>query len=110
MQGLLAHSIGNCIALGPRAGRKVFTPQSLPAGDEGSGSGAGPVGGFSLDTSVRIEGRDCTGLERRLARQPAPPMPEAADARSRAPSGRCCWRVSSRLCPCAAHCAGPKCG
>jgi hypothetical protein len=37
-------------------------------------------------------------------------MPKAADARSRAPSGRCCWRVSSRFCPCAAHCAGPKCG
>jgi hypothetical protein len=32
MQGLLAHSISYRIALGPRAGRKVFTLQRLRAG------------------------------------------------------------------------------
>jgi len=41
MQALLAHSITYRIALGPRAGRKVFTLQSLPASDEGSAAGGG---------------------------------------------------------------------
>jgi hypothetical protein len=38
MEALLAHSITYHIAVGPCAGRKVFTLQSLPAGDEPSGS------------------------------------------------------------------------
>ena len=47
MQGLLAHSITYRIAVGPRAGgRKVYTLQTLPPGDEGSGVGAGQVGGL----------------------------------------------------------------
>jgi hypothetical protein len=46
MQGLLAHSITYRIAVGPRAGRKVFTLQSLPPGDEESAAGAGQVGGL----------------------------------------------------------------
>ncbi len=52
MEALLAHSITYRIAVGPRAGRKVFTLQSLPAGDEGSGAAAGKVGGFSLHAGV----------------------------------------------------------
>ncbi len=36
VQALLAHSITYRIAVGPRAGRKVFMLQTLPAGDAGA--------------------------------------------------------------------------
>jgi hypothetical protein len=41
MEALLAHSITYRIALGPRAGRKVFTLQSLPVRDESCSAVAG---------------------------------------------------------------------
>lgn len=55
MGALLAHSITYRIAAGPRTGRKVFTLQRLPAGDEGSGAAAGRVGGFSLNNGVAAQ-------------------------------------------------------
>jgi hypothetical protein len=64
MQALLAHSITYRIAVGPRAGRKVFTLQTLPAGDEGSGAGAGQVGGFSLHAGVAARADQHNKLER----------------------------------------------
>ena len=50
--------------MGPRAGRKVFTLQSLPAGDEGSGAGAGKVGGLSLHPGVAARADERGKLER----------------------------------------------
>jgi len=35
--------------------------------------------------------------------------PSAPSARPRASSGRCCWRASTRSCPCAAPCVGARC-
>jgi hypothetical protein len=64
MDALLAHSITYRIAVGPRAGRKVFTLQSLPAGDEGSGAAAGKVGGFSLHAGVAAPADEHSKLER----------------------------------------------
>jgi hypothetical protein len=65
MEALLAHSITYRIAVGPRAGRKVFTLQSLPAGDEGSGAAAGKVvGGFSLHAGVAARADERGKLER----------------------------------------------
>jgi hypothetical protein len=65
MQGLLAHSITYRIAVGPRAGRKVFTLQSLPAGDESCGAAApGKVGGFSLHAGVAARADERGKLER----------------------------------------------
>jgi hypothetical protein len=65
MEALLAHSITYRIAVGPRAGRKVFTLQSLPAGDEGSGAAAGKVvGGFSLHAGVAARADERDKLER----------------------------------------------
>jgi len=64
MQGLLAHSISYRIAVGPRAGRKVFTLQTLPPGDEGSGAGSGQVGGFSLHAGVAARADEREKLER----------------------------------------------
>lgn len=63
MQGLLTHSISYRIALGPRAGRKVFTLQSLPPGDEGSAAAAGQLGGFSLHAGVAARADEREKLE-----------------------------------------------
>ena len=52
MTPLLGHSITYRIAVGPQAGRKVFTLQSLPASDELFDDGAGKVAGFSLHAGV----------------------------------------------------------
>jgi len=64
MQALLAHSITYRIAVGPRTGRKVFTLQSLPAGDEGSGAAPAQVGGFSLHAGVAARADERKKLER----------------------------------------------
>jgi hypothetical protein len=50
MDELQAHSITYRIAVGPRAGRKVFTLQRLPACDPGDrgGDSPGKAAGFSL--------------------------------------------------------------
>jgi hypothetical protein len=64
VEALLAHSITYRIAVGPRAGRKVFTLQSLPAGDEGSGAAASQVGGFSLHAGVAARADERKKLER----------------------------------------------
>ena len=50
--------------MGPRAGRKVFTLQTLPAGDEGSSAAAGKVGGFSLHAGVAARADERKKLER----------------------------------------------
>jgi pyruvate/2-oxoglutarate dehydrogenase complex dihydrolipoamide acyltransferase (E2) component len=64
MQALLAHSISYRIAVGPRARRKVFTLQTLPAGEEGCAAGAGQVGGFSLHAGVAARADQRNKLER----------------------------------------------
>ena len=75
--GLLAHSITYRIAVGPRAGRKVFTLQSLPAGDEGSGAAAGKVGGFSVHAGVAARADERKKLERLCRYISRPAVPEA---------------------------------
>ena len=42
------------IAVGPQAGRKVLTLQTLPAGDPGQAHAPGEVGGFSLHAGVAV--------------------------------------------------------
>ena len=49
---LLGHSITYRIAVGPQAGRKVFTLQTLPASDESFDVSVGQVAGFSLHAGV----------------------------------------------------------
>jgi hypothetical protein len=77
MQGLLAHSITYRIAVGPRAGRKVFTLQTLPPGDEGSGEAAGQVGGFSLHAGVAARADERKKLERLCRYISRPPLSQA---------------------------------
>ena len=50
--------------MGPRAGRKVFTLQSLPAGDEGFSEAPGKVGGFNLHAGVAARADERSKLER----------------------------------------------
>ena len=52
MTSLLGHSITYRIAVGPQAGRKVFTLQTLPASGELFDDGAGKMAGFSLHAGV----------------------------------------------------------
>ena len=54
---LLGHSITYRIAVGPQAGRKVFTLQTLPDCNERFVDHVGKVAGFSARTRVSRRGR-----------------------------------------------------
>jgi hypothetical protein len=64
MTPLLGHSITYRIAVGPQAGRKVFTLQTLPASDEPVDGGAGKAAGFSLHAGVAARADERKKLER----------------------------------------------
>ena len=66
MDQLAGHSITYRIALGPQAGRKVFTLQTLPACDPGNrlGDSLGKVAGFSLHAGVAVKAHERRKLER----------------------------------------------
>jgi hypothetical protein len=61
---LLAHSITYRIAVGPQAGRKVFTLQTLPGNDEPLGDAVSQVAGFSPHAGVTAKARERKKLER----------------------------------------------
>jgi hypothetical protein len=52
MESLLGHSITYRIAVGPRAGRKALTLQTLSACEDGLAEAPGKVAGFSLHAGV----------------------------------------------------------
>jgi hypothetical protein len=66
MNQLLGHSITYRIAVGPQAGRKVFTLQTLPASDpdEDFTDTLGEVAGFSLHAGVAAKAQERNKLER----------------------------------------------
>ena len=64
MAQLLGHSITYRIAVGPQAGRKVFTLQTLPTCDEPFDDGVGKVAGFSLHAGVAAGAHERNKLER----------------------------------------------
>ncbi|MCU7850225.1 MAG: IS91 family transposase [Candidatus Thiodiazotropha sp. (ex Lucinoma kastoroae)] len=64
MHQLLGHSITYRIAVGPQAGCKVFTLQTLPACDESFDDGVGKVAGFSLHAGVAARADERKKLER----------------------------------------------
>ncbi len=68
MDQLLGHSITYRIAVGPQAGRKVFTLQTLPACDpeEQHSDTAGKIAGFSLHAGVAARSDERKKLERLL--------------------------------------------
>lgn len=64
MDHLLGHSITYRIAVGPQAGRKVFTVQTLAASEDPLDDGVGQVAGFSLHAGVAARARERNKLER----------------------------------------------
>lgn len=66
MNQLLGSSITYRIAVGPQAGRKVFTLQTLPAGDpdDPCGNTVGKVAGFSLHAGVAAKAHQRKKRER----------------------------------------------
>ena len=64
MDPLLAHSITYRIAVGPQAGRKVFTLQTPPASEEPFDDPVGQVAGFSLHAGVAAKAHQRHKLER----------------------------------------------
>ena len=66
MSELLGHAITYRIAVGPQAGRKVFTLQTLPACDpeDAFGDSVGKVVGFSLHAGVAAKAHERKKLER----------------------------------------------
>ena len=55
LDDLIGHSITYRIAVGPRAGQKVFTLQTVPAQAEAEGRSAAQAGGFSLHGGLDIQ-------------------------------------------------------
>ena len=65
MDDLLGYSISYRIAVGPQAGRKAFTLQTVPAGEEGKEDGRlAQAGGFSLHGGVVAQAHQRRKLER----------------------------------------------
>jgi ribosomal protein S27E len=65
LDDLFGHSITYRIAIGPRAGQKVFTLETVPAQDSEEGrNGAAQAGGFSLHAGLDIQPGQRTKLER----------------------------------------------
>jgi hypothetical protein len=64
MVSLFAPSITYRIAVGPQAGRQVFTLQTLPAYEEPCADGVGKVAGFSLHAGVAARADERHKLER----------------------------------------------
>ena len=68
MDDLIGHSITYRVAVGPRAGQKVFALQTVPASEEGERrEGVAQYAGFSLHAGTALEGEERGKLER-LAR------------------------------------------
>ena len=64
MDQLIGHSITYRIAVGPQAGRKVFTLQTLPASEEPFDGPVGQVAGFSLHAGAAAKAPQRRKLER----------------------------------------------
>ena len=76
MNPLLGHSITYRIAVGPQAGRKVFTLQTLPTCDEPFDDKVGKVAGFSLHAGVAARAGERKKLERLCRDISRPPVSE----------------------------------
>ena len=80
LDDLIGHSITYRIAVGPRAGQKLFTLQTLPASatseaeQQGDHRGAAQAGGFSLHAGIDIEPHQRPKLERLCRYVSRPPV------------------------------------
>ena len=80
LDDLIGHSITYRIAVGPRAGQKLFTLQTVAAWQDecqqGDHRGAARAGGFSLHAGLDIEPHQRAKLERLCRYVSRPPMAE----------------------------------
>lgn len=77
LDDVLGHSITYRIAVGPRAGQKLFTLQTVPPRPEQldrDANGAARAGGFSLHAGVDVAPRDRSKLERLCRYVSRPPV------------------------------------
>jgi len=78
LDDLIGHSITYRIAVGPRAGQKLFTLQTVPAREEpeqqGEHHGAANAGGFSLHAGLDIQPHQREKLERLRRYVSRPPI------------------------------------
>jgi hypothetical protein len=75
MADLIGSSITYRVAVGPRAGQKVFTLQTVPGRDDGPRKGVAQYAGFSLHAGIGVEAEQREKLERlaRYVSRPAAP-------------------------------------
>jgi Putative transposase len=74
MEDLLGHSITYRVAVGPRAGQKVFSLQSVPARAEEPRNGVAQYAGFSLQAGIGVEADQREKLERLARYVSRPPV------------------------------------
>lgn len=74
MDDLLGHSITYRVAVGPRAGQKVFALQSVPAREEEPRIGVAQYAGFSLHAGVGVQAEQRDKLERLARYVSRPPV------------------------------------
>ncbi len=77
LDDLIGHSITYRIAVGPRAGQKLFTLQTIPVrltGLDVDPNGAARAGGFSLHAGIDIEPAQREKLERLCRYISRPPV------------------------------------
>jgi hypothetical protein len=87
MADLLGHSITCRVAVGPRAGQKVFSLQTVPAREERPRKGVAQYAGFSLHGGIGVEA-DQRGKLERLARYVSRP-PVSVERLSLTAQGKC---------------------
>ncbi len=74
MADLLGHSITYRVAVGPRAGQKVFSLQSVPAREDEPRKGVAQHAGFSLHAGIGVEADQREKLERLTRYVSRPPV------------------------------------
>jgi Putative transposase len=75
MNDLIGHSITYRVAIGPRAGQKVFTLQTVPAqSEEEPRKGVAQYAGFSLHAGTSVEAEQTGKLERLVGYVSQPPV------------------------------------
>ena len=74
MDDLLGHSITYRVAVGPRAGQKVFSLQTVPAREDEPRKGVAQYAGFSLHAGIGVEAEQREKLERLTRYVSRPPV------------------------------------
>lgn len=74
LDDLIGHSITYRVAMGPRAGQKVFSRQTVPAREDEVRKGVAQYAGFSLHAGFDVEADQRQKLERLVRYVSRPPV------------------------------------